>query len=281
MSEEQQTGPGNEDSGAGVTSTDARERGTALLRLGQFADAAQALREAVTQNPDDETGWRLLGGALASQGDHASAVTAFERAVELAPTSPRNHYNLAVALQATGRTGEARGHLEQAVALEPDYAQARATLEALDNEAVLADTADQPVLRSPVPEAPAGGVVSPYPPAPPVPGPYPPPGAWPQNAPPPLLTGASAPIRANANGVLILVFGILGLIPCCNVFGPVAWIMGNQSLKILSQPMVDQSERGMVTAGRICGIIGTVFLLIGVLVQVAPFVFGTSGFWRP
>jgi thioredoxin-like negative regulator of GroEL len=268
--------PDGAEAAGGVTSNDARERGTALLRLGQFVDAAQALREAVTQNPDDETGWRLLGGALASQGDHASAVTAFERAVELAPTSPRNHYNLAVALQATGRTGEARGHLEQAVALEPDYAQARATLEALDSGAAPPDTADQPVLRSPVPEAPAGGVASPYPAAPPAPGPYPPPGAWPQNAPPPLLTGASVPIRANANGVLILIFGILGLIPCCNVFGPVAWIMGNQSLKILSQPMVDQSERGMVTAGRICGIIGTVFLLIGVLFQVTRLVFGVA-----
>jgi hypothetical protein len=29
--------------------------------------------------------------------------------------------------------------------------------------------------------------------------------------------------------------------------------------------MVDQSERGLVTAGRICGIIGTVFLALGAL----------------
>jgi hypothetical protein len=89
---------------------------------------------------------------------------------------------LPVALQATGRTGEARGHLEQAVALEPDYAQARTTLEALDSGAAPPDTADQPVFGSPLPEAPAGGVASPYPAAPPAPGPVPAARAVPQNA---------------------------------------------------------------------------------------------------
>lgn len=248
----------------GITSSDARERGTALLRLGQFADAARALREAVAQDSEDETGWRLLGGALASQGDHASAVAAFERAVMLAPSSPRNHYNLAVALQATERVGEARGHLEQALALEPDYAQARATLDALgDGGTPAADALDRPILRPPAPEAPSGGgVASPYPGALPVPGAYPPPGAWPQNAPPPLLTGAAGPVRANVNGVLILVFGILGLFPCCPILAPAAWVLGNQSLRVLNQPLVDQSERGLVTAGRVMGIIGTVMLLL-------------------
>ncbi len=255
-----ETQPGDN---GGVTSDNSRERGTALLRLGQFADAAHALREAVAQNPDDETGWRLLGGALASQGDHANAVAAFERAVALAPTSPRNHYNLAVALQATERVAEARGHLEQALALEPDYAQARATLDALGGGAPPADAAEQPSLRPPAPETPAGGgVASPYPAAPPVPGPYPAPGAWPANAPPPHLTGAAGPVRANVNGVLILVFGILGLFPCCPILAPIAWVLGNQSLRTLNQPLVDQSERGLVTAGRVMGIIGTVMLLL-------------------
>ena len=268
----------NHDTGAGVTSSDARERGTALLRLGQFADAAVALREAVAQNPDDETSWRLLGGALASQGEHANAVTAFERAVVLAPTSPRNHYNLAVALQASERAGEARGHLEQALALEPGYAQARATLDAFGSGDVPApDTSDRPVLRTPPADVPAGGgVTNPYPAAPPVPGPYPPPGAWPANAPPPFLTGANAPVRANVNGVLILVFGILSIV-CCGPLGPVAWIMGNQSLRTLAQPMVDQSERGLVTGGRICGIIGTVFLLLGALYYVVIIGLGVTG----
>ena len=108
-----------------------REQGMALLKLGKFAEAAQALRRAVEQNPADEGAWRFLGGALASSGDQAGAVGAFERAVALGPGSPKNHYNLAVALQATNRLPEARSHLEQAVALDPAYTQAQAALASL------------------------------------------------------------------------------------------------------------------------------------------------------
>ena len=64
----------------------------------------------------------------------------------------------------------------------------------------------------------------------------------------------------RVNGSANLVFGILGLV-FCPILAPIAWIMGNNALAIMDDdPSVDSGERGLVVAGRICGIIGTVFL---------------------
>jgi hypothetical protein len=75
----------------------------------------------------------------------------------------------------------------------------------------------------------------------------------PYDPPPP---GAAS---SSGNGVLILVLGILSLI-CLPILGPVAWVMGNNAL-----PTASPDQVGMVTAGRICGIIGTVFLALGII----------------
>lgn len=120
---------------AGADDESARDLGVALMKQGQFAEAAEALRRAVEESPTDDGGWRLLGGALASQGDTAQAIAAFEQAVTLAPGSAKNHYNLGVALQNAGRLSEARGHLEQALALDSSYVQARTALAALTGQA--------------------------------------------------------------------------------------------------------------------------------------------------
>ena len=67
----------------------------------------------------------------------------------------------------------------------------------------------------------------------------------------------------SSNGTLILVLGILSLV-CLPILGPVAWIMGNNAINA----GVDESQRGTVNAGRICGIIGTVFMVLGVVYWV-------------
>ena len=66
--------------------------------------------------------------------------------------------------------------------------------------------------------------------------------------------------NSSSNGTLILVLGILSLI-CLPILGPVAWILGNNAINA----GVDESQRGTINAGRICGIIGTVFMVIGVI----------------
>ncbi len=62
------------------------------------------------------------------------------------------------------------------------------------------------------------------------------------------------------NGSTYLVMGILSLV-LCPLLGPVAWSMSNNALSILDRYEAetgDISQRGLVVAGRICGIIGTV-----------------------
>lgn len=73
-------------------------------------------------------------------------------------------------------------------------------------------------------------------------------------------------------GVLILVFGILGLV-MCSFFGVAAWAMGNSDLQEMATGRMDPSGADLTKAGRICGIIGTVLLTLQLL---AVSLFGLS-----
>jgi uncharacterized membrane protein YjgN (DUF898 family) len=76
------------------------------------------------------------------------------------------------------------------------------------------------------------------------------------------------PGREHPNGTTVLVLGILSLV-LCGVLGPFAWSMGSKALReIEANPSVQWSNRSNVTAGRICGIIGTVLLVLQVLAVV-------------
>jgi hypothetical protein len=67
------------------------------------------------------------------------------------------------------------------------------------------------------------------------------------------------------------VLGILSLV-CCGVLGPFAWVMGNGARKeMTARPDVYWGNRGNVTAGWICGIIGSVILLLTVAYFVIVF----------
>jgi hypothetical protein len=48
----------------------------------------------------------------------------------------------------------------------------------------------------------------------------------------------------------------LSLFVCALVFGPMAWIMGNQDLNDMRQGRMDPSGEGLTRAGKILGIIG-------------------------
>lgn len=90
------------------------------------------------------------------------------------------------------------------------------------------------------------------PPAGPPPGyGYPPPGAWPP------------PRHPEATTVLVL--GILSIV-ACSVVGPFAWVKGNRALAAVDAHPAAWSGRSEIQAGRIMGIVGTVFLGITVAV---------------
>ncbi|MBM3831424.1 MAG: DUF4190 domain-containing protein [Verrucomicrobia bacterium] len=77
-------------------------------------------------------------------------------------------------------------------------------------------------------------------------------------------------------GTLILVLGILGLFVCAPL-GIAAWIMGNGDLKQMDGGIMDPSGRSSTNAGRICGIITTVFILLGVVIGIALLALGVIG----
>jgi hypothetical protein len=71
-------------------------------------------------------------------------------------------------------------------------------------------------------------------------------------------------------GVLILVFGILGLV-VGQFFGIAAWVMGNNDLQEMNYGQMDPSGRDFTKAGRICGMIATGLLVLQVVVMTVVF----------
>ena len=81
--------------------------------------------------------------------------------------------------------------------------------------------------------------------------------------------GGAYPVPAR--GGTILVFGILSLV-VCSILGPIAWSMGNEELRRIERGEVDPSTRGNVTAGRVCGMIASILIIIAVAFFMFAFV---------
>lgn len=126
----------------------------------------------------------------------------------------------------------------------------------------------------------AGGSISSVPPAPP--------------APPPAWQGeeyAAKPLRRRAyrdaedeeppydqpmephRGSTVLVLGILSLVICGPILGPIAWVMGNQDLDKMRRGVMQREGEGITRAGQVCGIIATIYSIV-VVVLVLLFVAG-------
>ncbi|HEU6448294.1 MAG TPA: DUF4190 domain-containing protein [Verrucomicrobiae bacterium] len=73
-------------------------------------------------------------------------------------------------------------------------------------------------------------------------------------------------------GTLILVFGILGLLVCAPL-GIAAWIMGSGDLNEMAAGTMDPGGRGMTQAGKICGIIATILMILGVAIWILCMMF--------
>ena len=78
--------------------------------------------------------------------------------------------------------------------------------------------------------------------------------------PPPTPPGPVQNMRPH-RGVMILVFGIIGIVLCV-VFGIVAWVMGNSDLRAMREGRMDPTGEGLTKAGKICGIVGVVLNLV-------------------
>jgi hypothetical protein len=64
-----------------------------------------------------------------------------------------------------------------------------------------------------------------------------------------------------SRGGTVLTLGILSLV-VCTVMGPIAWAMGNEELRRIDSGQAPPEARGSVSAGRVCGIIASVMLML-------------------
>jgi hypothetical protein len=71
-------------------------------------------------------------------------------------------------------------------------------------------------------------------------------------------------------GTLILVLGVISIV-FCNILGPVAWILGKGDLKKMDEGIMDPKGRSNTNVGMILGIVGTVFLVLGILAMCLYF----------
>ena len=69
----------------------------------------------------------------------------------------------------------------------------------------------------------------------------------------------------------VLVLGIVSLV-VCQILGPFAWVMGNRVLREIDSSSGRIGGRSTANAGRICGIVASVLLILSLVVLVVALV---------
>jgi hypothetical protein len=75
-------------------------------------------------------------------------------------------------------------------------------------------------------------------------------------------------------GTLILVLGILSIIITCLPLGIIAWVMGNSDLRAMNEGRMDPAGRDLTVGGKICGIIGSILFILGIVAMVFFLILG-------
>ncbi|MBT8208310.1 MAG: hypothetical protein HKN07_16385 [Acidimicrobiia bacterium] len=79
----------------------------------------------------------------------------------------------------------------------------------------------------------------------------------------------------QSQATLALVLGILGFV-LCGVLAPFAWSIGSKELAAIDNGLRDPANRGTANAGKILGMIGTIFLGIAVVAVIVVLVFAVA-----
>jgi len=82
--------------------------------------------------------------------------------------------------------------------------------------------------------------------------------------PPPPPPAPPSSTSASNQAITALVLGILGVI-CCPLAGPVAWYLGQVEGRVIKEGRAPVAGEGLALAGKILGILGTIFLLLSCL----------------
>ena len=83
--------------------------------------------------------------------------------------------------------------------------------------------------------------------------------------------GIAPPDHPQATTVLVL--GVLGLVTC-QLISPFAWGMGQRVVREIDASGGRVGGRSAANAGRVCGIVGTILVLLAVLVVVGALTVG-------
>lgn len=110
------------------------------------------------------------------------------------------------------------------------------------------------------PSSPYGGQPNPYQPAGQAPG-----------------YAGGYPPQDHPQATTVLIIGILSLL-LCSIAGPFAWVMGNRVVSEIDSSGGRIGGRSSANAGRICGIIATVFMALSAVavVLIVLLVIGTA-----
>ena len=105
--------------------------GNVFAMMGRHADATVQYRRALEMSPNDARTLNNLGNVYSAQGQLDEAVKHYEQAIRLESVNPEAHANLGFTFARLGRRDEALTHLRTALQQKPDYAQAKAWLDAV------------------------------------------------------------------------------------------------------------------------------------------------------
>ncbi len=132
-------------------------QGVILVKLQRFAEAAQALRQALERAPSEGSGWAMLSSALQHQFLNDEALAAYDQAWQQHYQTAEVLYGQISTLSALGRYAEALSRAEEYVLRFPTDVSAwqlhAGVLHALPRyEEALADFAQARQLEAPTPE---------------------------------------------------------------------------------------------------------------------------------
>ncbi len=82
--------------------------------------------------------------------------------------------------------------------------------------------------------------------------------------PPPPSGYGYQPVPNHPRATVAMVLGIVSLV-CCGLLGPVALVMGRKAVAEIDGSGGMMGGRGQAQAGWICGLIATIFLVLGLV----------------
>ncbi len=117
-----------------------KEEGLRLLKSGQVKEAIQALKSVLESDGDDAQVHSYLGVAYHQNNDRLHSVYHMEESLRLHET-PSACYNLGLAYEECHRIDEAVRQYRRALALDPNYANAQAAMQKLQEKFLAAQAA--------------------------------------------------------------------------------------------------------------------------------------------